>query len=211
MDKIILETKSLSYHNLIKYQDIKIYENHTNFIVGKSGTGKSTLLRLFNSTLPPSEGSIWYKDQDVMTLDTIKLRKEILLISQLVYLFDDSIKGNFTEFYKYRDMPVPTDQKIKEFLEICCLDLPLEKDCLTMSGGERQRVYTAIFLSFLPEVLMLDEPTSALDQQNGHNVIHNVLGFCKENRITTIIVSHDQELTNSFAEKVITLEKRENQ
>ncbi|QHQ62385.1 ATP-binding cassette domain-containing protein [Anaerocolumna sedimenticola] len=209
MDKIIIETKSLSFQNMIYYQDIQINENKVNFIVGKSGTGKSTLLRLFNGTLSPSGGAVYYRGKDILTVDTINLRKEILLISQSLYLFDESIKENFNKFYEYRGKTVPSEQKMKEFLDICCIDFPLDKDCLTMSGGERQRVYTAIFLSFLPKVIMLDEPTSALDKQNSFNVIHNVLIFCKENGITAIIVSHDKELTDSFADTIITIEKRE--
>lgn len=209
MGRIILETKSLSFQNMIFYQDIQIFNNEVNFIVGKSGTGKSTLLRLFNGTLSPSGGSIFYQGTDIITVDTINLRKEILLISQSLYLFDESIKENFYKFYEYRGKTVPSEQKMKEFLEICCIDFSLDKDCLTMSGGERQRVYTAIFLSFLPKVIMLDEPTSALDKHNSFNVIHNILAFCKDNKITSIIVSHNENLTNSFADKIITIEKRE--
>ena len=69
-----------------------------------------------------------------------------------------------------------------------------------MSGGERQRVYIGIFLSFNPKVLMLDEPTSALDDENSEIVIKNVLDYCKDQGITVIVVSHDKQLTDKFAE-----------
>jgi putative ABC transport system ATP-binding protein len=74
-----------------------------------------------------------------------------------------------------------------------------------MSGGERQRVYIAIFLSFLPKVIMLDEPTSALDKENSTKVIQNIIAFCKEKGIVVIIVSHDNQIVEHFAENIITI------
>lgn len=207
MQEIILETKELSFQNFIHYKNLQIHKNRANFIVGKSGTGKSTLLKLFNQTLIPSAGTIFYNGKDISQMDTIELRKELLLISQSLFLFDGNILENFRTFYEFRDLPCPTEEKIKEFLKICCIDIPLDKDCLTMSGGEKQRIYTAIFLSFYPKVIMLDEPTSALDQNNSFQLMENLLAFCKENWITSIIVSHDPNLTDAFAENLIILDE----
>lgn len=203
MDNVILETKDLSFHHTIHYQDIRIVKDKVNFIVGSSGTGKSTLLRMFNGTLTPSGGEIFYAGDNLLELDTIELRKEVSLISQSVYLFDLSIRDNFIQFYEYRGLSAPTDEMMLEFLKLSQINFPLDKDCTTMSGGERQRVYIAIFLSFLPKVLMLDEPTSALDKDNGYNVIQNVISFCKEKGITVIIISHDNDLTETFGENII--------
>lgn len=208
MDNYILRTKDLAFQDMIHYDEIQIPSNKVNFIVGSSGTGKSTLLRLFNGTLSPSAGTIYYGDQDIADFDTIELRKEILLISQSTYLFDGSIEDNFHQFYDYRGLNAPAPEEMKHFLEICCIPFDLDKDCTTMSGGERQRVYIAIFLSFQPKIIMLDEPTSALDKENSHNVIQNVLSFCKEKEITVIIVSHDPNLTETFAENIITIVRR---
>ncbi|MDF2539157.1 MAG: transporter related [Herbinix sp.] len=207
MDQIVLNTKNLSFRETIHYQDIQIQEHKVNFIVGSSGTGKSTLLRLFNATLMPSGGSIYYREKDIADIDTIELRKEVTLISQSVYLFDASIKENFRQFYEFRGLETPSEQVMLDFLNICCITFALDKDCTTMSGGERQRVYIAIFLSFTPRILMLDEPTSALDQENSHNVIQNILKHCKEKGITVIIVSHDSSLTKEFGEQIITIGK----
>jgi putative ABC transport system ATP-binding protein len=201
-----LETKDLSFKG-IRYQDIAIEENRVSFIVGRSGTGKSTLLRLFNGMLTPDTGILTYNGEDIEKIDTIALRREILLISQSVYLFDVSIRENFREFYGYRGMEMPTEKEMTDFLAMCRITFPLDKDTSNMSGGEKQRVYMAIFLSFLPRVVMLDEPTSALDRENGTEVIRNVIGFCREKGITMVIVSHDGSLTETFAENIITIEE----
>lgn len=203
MKNIILETKNLSFNGIINYNNIQIIQNEANFIVGKSGTGKSTLLRFFNGTLSPSSGNIYYLKNDINEIDTINLRQEILLISQSVYLFDTSIKENFKQFYNYRDLTLPTDEEMRYFLDMCCVPFSLDSDCTIMSGGERQRIYIAIFLSLKPKILMLDEPTSALDKQNSQNVMKNILSYCKENNITVIVVSHDANITDKFAENII--------
>lgn len=203
MDNIIFETRNLVFQDKIHYDDISIPRDKVNFIVGRSGSGKSTLLRMFNGMLSPSSGDIFYKGTNLTQLDTIELRKKVSLISQSVYLFDANIRDNFNMFYSYRNMTAPSDDVIRKYLELCNITFPLDKDCTTMSGGERQRVYIAIFLSFLPRVLMMDEPTSALDKESSQIVIGNVLDFCKQQGITVIIISHDGSLTKEFAENII--------
>lgn len=203
MENLILHTKNLSFNELINYKDVQIYKNKVNFIVGKSGTGKSTLLRLFNGSLSPSKGNIFYLQKDINEIDTIQLRQEILLISQTVFLFDGSIRENFKQYYDFRDMAPPSKEEMKYFLDICCVPFSLDSDCTTMSGGEKQRVYIAIFLSFKPKILMLDEPTSALDKENSANVMKNVLSYCTEHGITVVVVSHDSNITEIFADNIL--------
>lgn len=210
MNSLILETKDLSFNGIINYKDIQIIKGKVNFIVGKSGSGKSTLLRLFNGTLSPSYGKIIYSGNDIDEMDMIDLRQEILLISQSVYLFDKSIKENFEQFYDYRDIMPPSEEEMKYFLDLCNVPFSLDKNCTIMSGGERQRIYIAIFLSFKPKILMLDEPTSALDKQTGNVVMENIISYCKENEITVIIVSHDGNITGKFADNVITIGGEDN-
>lgn len=205
MDSYILETKSLSFNEFINYNDIQIIKNKANFIVGKSGTGKSTLLRLFNGTLSPSSGNIIYSGNNINEIDTIQLRHDVSLISQSVYLFDKSIRENFEEFYNYRDLTPPSENEMKYFLYLCCVPFSLDSNCTIMSGGERQRIYIAIFLSLKPKVLMLDEPTSALDKQNSNNVMENIIAYCKKNDITMVVVSHDGNITEKFADNIITI------
>lgn len=206
MEKGILTTSNLKFLD-IEYNDISIPENKVTFIVGASGTGKSSLLKLFNQTRSQDSGSIFYNNQNIDKIDTISLRKDILLISQSVFLFDDTIKGNFEKFYEYRGEKLISEDEIRRFLNICCIDFSLDESCVTMSGGERQRIYTAILMSFKPKILMLDEPTSALDSTNSINMLSNIISFCRFHKITLIIVSHDNELTKKFADNIITLEK----
>lgn len=196
----------INFNDNIKYSNIEIEEKRATFILGKSGTGKSTLLKLLNASISPRTGVILYKDKPLMHYDTIWLRREITLVSQNVFLFDDTIKNNFTEFHHYRELPPPQEKTILEFLQLCLADFPIDTNCREMSGGERQRIFIAICLSFMPKVLMLDEPTSALDEHTSKKLMSNLKSYCKENNITLIVITHDKQLSEQYADEVICLD-----
>ena len=196
----ILKINSLSFKNKIFYKDMEIEDGKIVFIRGSSGSGKSTLLRLINATLPIEEGTIYYTDKDIRDMDTISLRREIILAGQSVYLFPGTIKDNFIKYHEYRESKTPTDEEISFYLKLCCLDFDIDAICDNFSGGEKQRVFLSLALSFKPKVLLLDEPTSALDSYTSNELMNNLVGYCKEQGITTLIVSHDHEITEKYAE-----------
>jgi putative ABC transport system ATP-binding protein len=204
---ILFQTQDLAFNNLIYYPDMEIPKKCVTFIAGESGSGKSTLLRLLNGTLTQSHGDIFYEGKNILDIHSIHLRREVLLIGQSVFLFDKTIRENFKMFYDYREEQVPDDEVQHHFLHLCRIAFDLDKSCTTMSGGERQRVYLAIYLSFQPPVILFDEPTAALDTENSHSVMRNIIEFSKEKGITLIVVSHDNSLAETFAEKTIFLKK----
>jgi putative ABC transport system ATP-binding protein len=193
--------------NMIKYPDIDIKEKSITFIDGESGCGKSTLLKLFNGTQSPSKGIIEYKGINIDDMSLIELRKEVILASQDIFLFDGSIKDNFKEFYDFREEKCIDDKEMKKYLEISCADFPLEAKCQTLSGGERQRVFLAIYLSFKSKVILLDEPTASLDEKTSVRFFEQTIRHCKDNNITMISVCHNPKLVQMFGEDIITLRK----
>ncbi len=210
MADFLFKAKQLCFHDTICFADLEIPNGKTTFVTGPSGAGKSTLLRLLNGVLSPTHGQLYYLGRNLEEFDTIELRKEVLLVSQAVFLFDGSIRDNFADFYEHREKNLPGDETIKKFLAICCLPFEPDATTNTMSGGEKQRLYLAIFLSFHPAVLMLDEPTSALDSETANRVMQNIITYCQAEGITVIAVSHDQALTKRFGENILTLERVEN-
>jgi putative ABC transport system ATP-binding protein len=201
----LFELKNVNFKNIVQYPSFKIPSALTTFICGESGKGKSTLLKLLNGVISPTSGEIFYLGKSLEEYDPILLRREVLLVSQSVFLFDMSVKENFNEFYSYRNADVLDEDKIRRFLEICAINLPLDSKCHVLSGGERQRVFIAINLSFMPNVLMMDEPTSALDDKNAYVLIENVKAYCKQNGITLLVVSHDAAIAEKFADNKIIL------
>ena len=203
----IISARQVVFQSMIRYPNIKIAKGKTTFIHGPSGCGKSTLLKLINGTTSPDSGEIFYKGNNIENIDTIDLRREILLVAQSVFLFTGTIEENFKKYYEYRDRDLPTKETMEKFLKICSAEFPLETRCETMSGGERQRVYIAIFLSFMPDVLMLDEPTSALDNTSSDIMMSNIKNFSKDNEMTTIVVSHYLTLAEKYGDEIIALER----
>ena len=201
----ILSAKNLCFLGKITYPDIDIKRNHATFICGESGCGKSTLLKIFNSTVSPSQGEVCYNGASLTALNTVMLRREVLLIAQMVFLFDGTIEDNFRQYYAFREQPLLPASEMSTYLSLCCADFDLSMDCATMSGGERQRVFIAICLSFLPKVVLLDEPTSALDEKTANQFFIGICHFCKQNNITLIVVSHDKSLIDRYADNKITL------
>ena len=202
----LFKLENVNFKDVALYPDLEIKQGTTTFIRGESGTGKSTLLKLLNGVFTPTTGHIFYEDKELSTYDSIELRRNVLLVGQAAVLFDEqSIKDNFSIFFDYRDLEVPSEDEIINYLTICSIDLPLENDVYQLSGGEKQRVFIAIHLALGFDVLMLDEPTSALDVKNAHALLTNVKEFCKKAGKTLIVVSHDQEIIEKFADDVITL------
>ncbi|MDU2131262.1 MAG: ABC transporter ATP-binding protein [Finegoldia magna] len=188
-----------------EYDDFSIDKNEVVFVVGKSGSGKSTLLKLINNTLQMKSGRIFYKDENILNIKPVELRRNIIMTSQENFLFDMTIKENFHEFYKLRDLDKLTDEKIMRFLKITNFDVDVNLDVEKLSGGEKQRVFLAIALSLNPEVLLLDEPTSALDNKTAFDMMENIVDYCKHNDITLVVVSHARQLVDEFADKIIDL------
>ncbi len=203
----IISAEGVVFQSIIRYPEIRISRGKTTFIHGPSGCGKSTLLKLINGTVSPGQGQIFYDGEDIEKIDTIILRREILLVGQSVFLFTGTIEENFIKYYGYRDLDPPGKEAMQKFLRICSADFPLETRCETMSGGERQRVYIAIFLSFMPKVLMMDEPTSALDSLSAETMMENIKTFSTENGITAIVVSHSLSLAEKYGDQMIVLER----
>ncbi|MDF2838836.1 MAG: transporter related protein [Evtepia sp.] len=204
----MIQVSNLKFQNFLQYPDLTIPLGKVTFLSGESGCGKSTLLKLLNATLTPSSGRIEYCGRSISEMDTISLRREVLLASQEVYLFDGTIQENFKQYYRFRDQICISETKMRDYLSICCADFPLDTKCQVMSGGERQRVFLSICLSFLPKALMLDEPTAALDDVTSIRFFSQLKSFCMENQITLVVICHNKRLIEMYADGEIVLQKK---
>lgn len=202
----MITTKKLRFMNILEYPDLSIDTQGMNFLTGKSGVGKSAFLKMLNRSNSVKKDSIFIDGIDIDAFDPIELRQKYLLCGQNVFLFNGSIQSNFDQFYQLRKMDHPKSDVVQEFLTLVASTFSPADKVDSMSGGERQRVYLAIFLSMAEHVLLLDEPTSALDKETGHLVMSNIKTYCKENNIGSIIISHDDTLATEFADRIIHLE-----
>ena len=189
----------------ISYPDITIKAQSLTFLTGPSGTGKSCYLQALNRTMVPKAGSITCRDRELSQLDVLAFRRQVLLAPQETYLKEGSIQENFAYYYSMRGEVAPDGPTMKRFLEM--VEFPVEPslETGTLSGGERKRVYLAIFLSAAKKVLLLDEPTASFDKDLAIRVFTNICAYVKERAMTLVCVCHDPELVERFSEVEITI------
>jgi len=206
--QVVLATEQLSFQNFLSYPDLEVCEGEFIAVAGASGAGKSTLFKLMNYTQTPTQGTIYYRGMPTHEMDTVELRRKILLVSQSTFLFDGTISANFDRFCEFRQKSHLTEAEKKQFLQLAQVPFGLDEICQTMSGGERQRVYIAICLSFQPDILLLDEPTSALDQTTGSRLFHAIRDYAQHQGMTVLVISHDRSLLDGVADRTILIERR---
>lgn len=207
MNELLFQANNLICKSNLTYNSVKIQKGKVNFLVGESGCGKSTFLKLLNNSISPVSGELLYNGKSLEEYDPMDLRREISLVAQEPFLFDENILENFKSFYSLRQIPMPNEDYVRYITDLCSVNVPLDQNASTLSGGERQRVYISIFLSLTPRVILLDEPTSALDEKNSIKIMKNIVNFCKENTIDIVVVSHNKNIIEEFCENKIELVK----
>ncbi|TAH76939.1 MAG: ATP-binding cassette domain-containing protein [Methanosarcina mazei] len=168
---------------------------------GKSGTGKSTLIKILMGFEKLSEGSVYYRGKPLSPQVAWQVRKEVAYVSQDTDLGEGPVKALLEEVNSYR----PNREKMKpEKLHMFMNELELEKDILdknfeNLSGGEKQRIGILIALLLERDIFLLDEATSALDSGLKKKVADS---FLKQAGWTLFIVSHDREWESKEVEIV---------
>lgn len=174
-------------------------------IVGSSGSGKSTLLRLLNNLSSPDEGEIIYKGKNLKGIDSIQLRREVVMLQQEPVTFEGTIKDNLTKGLYFSEKEPISEQRLLELLHMFQLRHDLDKEAMNLSGGEKQRLALARVLIMQPEVLLLDEPTSSLDEETEEHVIKQLIEYVKKINGTVIMVTHSKHIVEMVADEVIDL------
>jgi len=178
-------------------------------IIGPSGGGKSTLIRLINRLADPTSGKIYLGEVDIATLDPLLLRRRVALVPQKPFMFEGTVLENLQRPFLYRQQtpPGPQSEEVLSALELARLDPGLaERDARSLSLGQQQRVSLARALITKPEVLLLDEPTSALDRRTGDSLAAVLREICRSRCLTVLLVTHDLRLTERVADHCIYLE-----
>jgi len=173
-------------------------------IVGASGSGKSSLLRLLNRLDEPTSGTVFLDGMDYRQLPPRELRRRVGMVMQRPYLFPGNVASNLQFGPAQRGESIPEDE-IARLLERVGLPGFSSQNVSVLSGGEQQRVSLARTLANQPEVL-LDEPTSALDEESKLGIEKLIVSLVRDNRLACVMVTHDRDQGRRMCQRVILLE-----
>lgn len=197
---------NVKYKDILDIEDLEILGKKVTSIVGKSGSGKTTLLRLLNKLISCDTGEILFKKESLKSIDSVELRRKVVMLPQQPVIFDGNIRENLLMGLKFSEKDLLTDDQLNEILEWLHLDKPLEDEADKLSGGEKQRIALGRVILMDPEVLLLDEPSSALDELTEEKIIEFVADYTRENHKTLILVTHSKAISEKYADIEIAIE-----
>jgi putative ABC transport system ATP-binding protein len=200
--------ENVSFYSILDSINMEFAEEKVTCITGKSGAGKSTILKFLNKMLIPTEGRIFYKERPLESIDSVELRRQAVMLQQDPVLFDGSIEENLQIGLKFSKRAPAPPERLKEALQIVLLEKALSDSSEKLSGGEKQRLALARVLLMNPSVYLLDEPTSALDRGTEEAVMERVIQSVKERNGTVIMVTHSESVADRFGEDKIHLQYR---
>jgi putative ABC transport system ATP-binding protein len=184
--------------------NLEIAEGEVVAIVGPSGSGKSSLLRLLNRLDEPTSGTVYFSGQDYRALAPAELRRRVGMMMQTAFLFPGTVAENIRFGPAQRGEPL-SGQAIEGLLAQVGLEGFFSREVHNLSGGEAQRVALARALANSPAVLLLDEPTSALDEDSKLGIESLISAVVASRRLTCVIVTHDLQQAGRMAARVALL------
>ncbi len=175
-------------------------------VVGPSGSGKSSFLRLLNRLDEPTGGTVFLGGTDYREIVPRELRRRVGMVTQSAFLFPGTVADNLRFGPQQRGESL-ADEAIEALLHRVGLSGYGVGEVSHLSGGEAQRVSLARTLANRPEILLLDEPTSALDDAAKHEVEALIGGIIRDQRLTCVVVTHDLPQAARLANRVMVLDR----
>ena len=214
----IIETKQLTHiysrgtpfeHTALKGIDLAVAPGEYLAIIGRTGSGKSTLIQHLNGLLRPTSGQVLFDGEDIWSSKerTRQVRFQVGLVFQYpeYQLFEETV---------YRDIAFgPTnmgldqdevDRRVRQAARFVGLsDHTLEKSPFDLSGGQKRRVAIAGVIAMEPKVLILDEPTAGLDPAGAAQILGNIRAYHRERHAAIILVSHSMNEVAREAQRLV--------
>jgi phospholipid/cholesterol/gamma-HCH transport system ATP-binding protein len=204
--------KSFGSQKVLNGISLTVSRGETLAVLGRSGTGKSVLLKLIIGLEKPDSGSVRIHGQDIagLALDRLgEIRKKMGFLFQQAALYDSLTVGENVAFplqHHRKEMSRPEQSgRVVELLVEVGMERNLEKMPSDLSGGMRKRVGLARALALEPDILLLDEPTAGLDPISSAEIGDLILKLQEKYRMASIVVTHDLHSAKTIADRLALL------
>lgn len=201
------------------YKDKKVLQNVSfeieagtiTSIIGESGCGKTTTLKMINRLIEPTQGKITIKNQDIKKTNPIKLRRKIGYVIQQTGLFPHmTVRENIELISKLeKKNPKKIKERTLEMMEMVALnpDEFLDRYPSELSGGQQQRIGIARAFATDPEIILMDEPFSALDPMTRVSLQDELIRLQDKFHKTIVFVTHDMDEAIKISDKIAIMEQ----
>ncbi|MGL4335494.1 MAG: ATP-binding cassette domain-containing protein [Turicibacter sp.] len=204
--------KSYGENQILSGLDLKILKGEFVTVIGSSGCGKTTVLKLINGLLAPCSGVVYVNGEDISKVNQIELRRNIGYAIQGVGLFPHlNVKKNMAYVLHLLNKDAKKiDEKVEKLTQI----VSLEREMLSrypseLSGGQKQRVGIARALAGNPDILLMDEPFGAVDEITRRALQDEILKIHQKLGVTIIFITHDIKEALKLGTQVLVMDKGE--
>ena len=206
--------KSFGSHTVLNGISLSVGRGETLAVLGRSGTGKSVLLRLIIGLEKPDSGSICIHGRNIagLALDQMgEIRKKVGFLFQHAALYDSLTVAENVAFplvhHRAEMSRLERTDRVRELLAEVGMEGDLDKMPSDISGGMQKRVGLARALALEPEILLLDEPTAGLDPISSGEIDDLILKLQRERRMASIVVTHDLHSARTIANRLALLDQ----
>jgi putative ABC transport system ATP-binding protein len=199
----MFEFINVKYKDVLDLPTLYIEKEKITTLVGASGSGKTTILRMLNKMISPTKGRIMFDGTDLRQINSVAHRRHVIMLSQSPAMFEGSIRDNLNAGLRFQERELPSDETLYQILEQVKLKKSLESSVNTLSGGEKQRLALGRVLLLNPEVYLLDEPSSALDDETEEIVIQMLTKHVRKEKKTIVMVTHSKAIAEKYSDTII--------
>lgn len=205
--------KSFGEQTVLNGIDLTVAERNTTTVLGRSGTGKSVLLKLIIGLQRPDSGSIRIHGQETTGLgfDALNgVRKKVGFLFQGAALYDSLTIAENVAFPMDRDGKMPASEqkdRVRALLTSVGMEEHLDKLPSQISGGMQKRAGLARALALEPDILLFDEPTAGLDPITAGEINKLIIELRNKGKITSVVVTHDILGAKTFSDRVVLLDQ----